>query len=171
MGLAESPPAAVAAMRRLPMNTNRHSRLDRPLALALTLGALSVGVGCGGDDELGTPTPEPVAQELVTKLPGQKWGSQQSGITAAASSKVTYGGGAVLSHVRTVALFWGPNVNSTVVSGGPAFLSAVTDSNYLDWMDEYFSASPTSQPIGRGSYWGSYVVPTLLTSGTVRETD
>src|SRR5450631_3416145 len=84
------------------------------------------------------------------------FGRKGSGATP--SSSPTYNGGVVLSHAQVVVVFWGPNVYSQVVSLMPTFISAMTDNEYLDWLDEYYADTPKVDPIGRGSWGGTYTI-------------
>lgn len=76
--------------------------------------------------------------------------------SAAPSAKVTYNftyhGGPVISNVKVVTIFWGPNVpNQGQVN---AFYKGITNSAHMDWLSEY--NTPT-QSIGRGTLYGSLV--------------
>ena len=71
---------------------------------------------------------------------------------AAAGAHLTYYGGPVISNVRVHDVFWGAGVQFQ--SQLDAFFTAITNSPYFDWLDEY--ATPT-QHIGRGSFGGSLV--------------
>jgi hypothetical protein len=84
------------------------------------------------------------------------FGREASGGTP--SSSPTYNGGLVLSHAQVVVVFWGPNVYSGVVSQVPTFISAMMDNEYVDWLDEYYADTPKSDPIGRGSWGGTYTI-------------
>jgi hypothetical protein len=68
---------------------------------------------------------------------------------------LSYYGGRVLSNVKVIAVFWGPNVNSAVKSGVGPFYAAVTNNVYMDWLSEY--DTPT-QNIGRGSFAGAVTI-------------
>jgi hypothetical protein len=61
---------------------------------------------------------------------------------------VTYGGGAVISNVKVVPVFWTSGVNSLVKEEIHCFFTAAVQSPYIDWLSEY--DTPT-QTIGRGS--------------------
>jgi hypothetical protein len=66
----------------------------------------------------------------------------------ASPNDVEYGGGAVLSNVRVVPVFWTGRVNAAVQSEIHCFYSATVSGSYMDWLSEY--DTPT-QHIGRGS--------------------
>ena len=63
-------------------------------------------------------------------------------------------------------MFWGPNVNATVKAQIGPFLQTLTDSAYMDSLDEYYpsnyaAVSPWTaslDPIGRGSLWGTVTI-------------
>ena len=78
----------------------------------------------------------------------------------ASSSYSAYGGGPVIPHVSVVVVFWGPSVNSTVTSSIGSFYQTITDSDYMDWLDEYYQGFPLTSydTIGRGSLWGQITI-------------
>lgn len=90
----------------------------------------------------------------------------QDGVGKKASDyNVVYFGGPVLSHVQVVAVFWGPNVDKNVQSKIGPFFKAVTNSTYLDWLQEYNTninsvdgRKGTAQNIGRGILAGSVTI-------------
>jgi hypothetical protein len=64
-------------------------------------------------------------------------------------------------------VFWGSNVNSTVVSNIGAFSGAVTNSVYMDILGEF---DTSTQLIGRGSSAGAITIQPLNTSTSLTET-
>jgi len=91
---------------------------------------------------------------------------------------LNYYGGHVISNVRVVVVFWGPNVNSTVRSQIGGFYAAVTNSPYLDWLSEYntnitaVDGQPgTNQFIGRGSLAGTATITPSNTGTFLQDTD
>jgi hypothetical protein len=76
--------------------------------------------------------------------------------SASAQDLVTYGGGRVVSHVKAVAVMWGPNVAPSTKASIGNYLQVLTDSQYMDSLDEYYTSSFASStnasiaPIGRG---------------------
>jgi hypothetical protein len=84
------------------------------------------------------------------------------------ASAPSYGGGPVLSDVQIVAVFWGNNVNPTITSGIGPFYAAMTDSTYMDWLDEY--NTPT-QRIGRGSLAGMVTIRPFNTNTNLQDSD
>ena len=100
---------------------------------------------------------------------------------APAGAQLTYYGGRVVSHVRTVGLLYGPGTYRTYVTGGVSpnmgtFLTGVSGSAYLSWLDgEYNTVTPTptanlgktNQRIGWGTYAGLVsVTPSTANGGT-----
>jgi pre-peptidase len=84
-------------------------------------------------------------------------------INAATSAHLTYYGGPVIQNVRVTQIDWNSSVpNQTDYAN---FYTAVTQSEYFDWLNEYNTTSP-AQSIGRGSYWGKYVDSQTSTSVT-----
>src|SRR5690242_2633800 len=89
-------------------------------------------------------------------------GSASSPASASSLCTLQYYGGPVVSSVKVVTVFWGPNVNSTVQTNIDGFYSTVTNSAYVDWLSEYDTigllaadSSPgTNQAIMRGSSGG-----------------
>jgi hypothetical protein len=101
------------------------------------------------------------------------------GGAATGAPYVTYSGGAIIPHVSIVVVFWGSNVNGTVKSEIAPFLQTLSDSAYMDSLDEYYpsnyagSAVGTGSldPIGRGSLWGTVTITPTHTSNNLANTD
>ena len=85
-----------------------------------------------------------------------------------------YYGGKVIPNAKVFVVNW----TSTVAPGGDlgAFYNAVTDSTYLDWLNEYDTnitptgtggaATGTNQLIGRGAYGGTFTItPSTANAG------
>lgn len=81
-------------------------------------------------------------------------------------------GGKVIPNVKVYAVFWGGSVSPEIRSGIGAFYRAVTNSQYLDWLNEYSTTldveagSKLGQPgsqqvIGRGTFAGVYTLSTF----------
>jgi hypothetical protein len=64
-------------------------------------------------------------------------------------------GNIVLANVKIVPVFWGSSVNSTVTSTMGGFYSAIVNSGYIDWLNEY---STSSQVLGRGTATAPYTI-------------
>ena len=56
--------------------------------------------------------------------------------TPFAAFTLTYYGGPVMSNVQVVAVFWTANVNATEQSNAPGFYSTVTNSPWMDVMQQ-----------------------------------
>ena len=86
-----------------------------------------------------------------------------------APCNLRYWGGHVISNVKIYAVFWGSGVNATTKSGIGGFFAALTNSDWMDWQNEYRTdiapaggGSGTGQLIGRGQFAG----PITLTPST-----
>jgi len=86
----------------------------------------------------------------------------------ATTAHLTYYGGKVLQNVKIVAVFWGPNVNTTITGGIGGFYSAVTGSAYFDWLTEYNTTSP-AQAIGHGTYYGAVTITPSITGTSLTD--
>jgi hypothetical protein len=90
-----------------------------------------------------------------------------------------YYGGPVVSNVRVVVVFWGPNVDSTVTSQIGNFYQDIVKSTYFDLVSEYSTTiapvgggTGTNQSIGRGSYGGAFtIVPSVCNTNSCTLTD
>ena len=87
-----------------------------------------------------------------------------------ANAHLNYYGGHVISNVHVIPVMWGNNVPSAVSGGIAAFYSAVTDSNYFDWLSEYDTNildyagnQGTNQHIGRGTSDAARVITPSVT--------
>ena len=94
------------------------------------------------------------------------------------SKGVAYYGGPVISHVKVVVVFWGPNVDAETQSKIGAFYTSVVNSNYLDWLDEYNTKiaavdgrQGTQQDIGRGTFAGSVTITPKNVNQTLDKVD
>jgi hypothetical protein len=98
-----------------------------------------------------------------TILPGPQGSATQPGPPGA---QLLYYGGPVISNVRVVVVFWGPNVNTAVTGGITPFFGAVTNSVYYDVVSEYSTkgsptadgAQSTNQILGRGTVDGPHTI-------------
>jgi hypothetical protein len=91
---------------------------------------------------------------------------------------VFYFGGPVISHVKAIAVFWGPSVDANTQSQIGGFLSSVVDSTYLDWLNTYNTKinavdgrKGTQQDIGRGKFIGTVTITPKNTQTTLDKTD
>jgi len=76
-------------------------------------------------------------------------------VNGATDGPVIYYGGPLLTSVKIYAVFWGAKVNANTQTKMGAFYTALTDSDYLDFLNQY--STPTIK-IGRGTYVGSTVI-------------
>lgn len=97
-------------------------------------------------------------------------------INTAVTANLKYYGGHVISNVRVIAVYWGPNVNSTITSGIGGFYSAVVNSPYIDWLSEYNTnitavggQAGTNQTIGRGTYGGAVTITPSVTATSITD--
>lgn len=84
-----------------------------------------------------------------------------------------YWGGHVISNVKIYAVFWGSGVNATTKAGIGGFFTALTNSDWMDWQNEYRTdispvggGSGTAQLIGRGQFAGPAITISPSTSAT-----
>src|SRR3954468_1211923 len=113
--------------------------MTRTALVSTFLTACLAGVtGCADDESASEPSGDitPVDRS-VGALSSGVHGDPTTPTPSTADSSATYGGGPVLSNVRIVSVFWGPNVDTTVTSQIGGFYSTLVDSPYLDWMREY----------------------------------
>jgi hypothetical protein len=128
-----------------------------PIIVALTLFA-----GCAP----ATVEDEPAvsgSRQAGPRAHGQPWRDpHQIHVAAApAGAHLTYFGGRVVSNIRVVQVLWGtgsylPQVSSTSSPSMATFYQGVTNSAYVDWLNEYNtntqSGTRTNQIIGRGGF-------------------
>jgi hypothetical protein len=82
-----------------------------------------------------------------------------------------HGGGTVMTTPKLYAVFWGPNVNSTVTSGIGSFYSSYLGflvPNTTGWFSSDYSAGGV---IGTGSYAGAYTITPFNQSTTLSQHD
>jgi hypothetical protein len=93
-------------------------------------------------------------------------GDPQAPLPIAPNNKLKYYGGPVIANVKVYQVNWGPNVDATLKMGMPGYYTAITNSTYFDWLNEYDTAGKTaqdgqagtSQHIGRGTFGGTYTI-------------
>ena len=100
--------------------------------------------------------------------------SSPSPAAAPANAWLNYYGGHVISNVKVVPVFWGPNVPSDVQTRVPQFYSAVTDSTLFDMLAEYdtnildFAGNQgTNQHIGRGTATAAITIAPSIGSTSI----
>jgi MYXO-CTERM domain-containing protein len=101
-------------------------------------------------------------------------------VPTAPNDKLKYYGGRVISNVKVIAVFWGPNISTAFQSQIGAFYSTITGSPFLDWLTEYDTIGKvgfvdgmpgSNQHIGRGTYVGGYVITPENTSVALTDDD
>ena len=146
------------------------------LSLTMTA-ALVAAAGCtGGGAQQGAGSD---LQQTVDRP-----GKSHTPARTAAGVTMEYFGGPVIPNPKVYVVWWGnpANLNPAITAahGGIAdFYAGVTNSNYLDWLNEYNTTVPaqagshvgsagTNQLIGRGNYVGTLTL-TSIPSGNVTD--
>jgi len=86
-----------------------------------------------------------------------------------------YYGGRVISNVKIYAVAWGTQVDPVTLNNIPGFLSAVSNSDVMDWQSEFntninsqsgtsMGAPGTGQLVGRGVYAGGFIISPSISS-------
>ncbi len=97
-----------------------------------------------------------------------------------AAPKVLYFGGPVISAVKIVSVFWGSKVNPIIKNGIDQFYVDVTNSTYMDWLNNEYNTSRktsdgsrdgTGQSIGRGMLFKSVVINPINTAVKLDKVD
>jgi uncharacterized protein (TIGR03382 family) len=95
---------------------------------------------------------------------------------SAAPAKLSYYGGRVISHVQIVEVNWGPNIDATVKSQLSGFYTSITQSAFLDWLEEYDThrngsdgLPGSNQVIGRGTFTGSFTITPSITANSITD--
>jgi hypothetical protein len=98
--------------------------------------------------------------------------------SSAASGKLFYYGGPVISKVKGYVVFWGPNVDQETKLKIGDFTANMANSTYLDWLNEYDTnlvavdgRKGTQQHVSRGSYGGAVTIKPANASMTIDDTD
>jgi hypothetical protein len=98
---------------------------------------------------------------------------------ARASDRAIYYGGRVISNVEVVVVFWTSGVDATTQSQIGPFLSAVTNSSYFDWLQEYDTIGldgqdmlpGSNQHIGRGTFSEAITITPMNGSTSLLDSD
>ncbi len=144
---------------------------------------LVLAAGCSESAFAPSETEDPLASDTAT-IPVDLKSASEHQITPAATRTMLYFGGPVISNPKVYVVWWGSaaNINSvlTAAHGGIAdFYAGVTNSNFLDWMNEYdtnittqsgsHAGTPgTGQHIGRGNFIGTRTL-TPVPAGNVTD--
>ncbi len=94
---------------------------------------------------------------------------------------VQYYGGHVLPSVKVYAVLWGGSVDTTTASSIGPFYRAVTNSEYLDWLNEYSTnisiqagtstGEGTDQLVGRGTFAGTVTIAPGINKASLTDND
>ena len=101
------------------------------------------------------------------------WSHPVSCSGGSCSVQMHYYGGHVISNPKVYAVYWGSSVDSSVTSGNPAFLKAMTNSSLFEQLAEYNTNTNggTNQFIGRGTFGGSFTITPSNTSTSIADSD
>jgi hypothetical protein len=155
------------------------------IVIACAASYLSVlAVGCSVNAADPSETEDPLVSDTGTIPVDLKSKSEQLRIPAATTRTMQYFGGPVISNPKVYVVWWGnpASINSvlTAARGGIAdFYAGVTNSSYLDWMNEYDTnittqsgshagTAGTGQHIGRGNFVGTRTL-TPVPAGNVTD--
>ena len=135
-----------------------------------------------------------VGTAAAADVPHAPWGYQGGALTGSAhpmpmspapqaappGAHLNYLGGPVVSHASIESVYWGSS--GTYLGGsGPGeqpmteFFQGVTDSSYMDWLNEYATTNQVRQfdlppqTIGRGSYQGQTTISPSVTATTITD--
>ena len=145
--------------------------------------ALALAAGCSAGDSAATDDESDVVAQgvsVATPYPVDFPAKSRTPITnAATAATLQYYGGPVIANPKVYVVWWGNpskiNPALTAAKGGIAdFFAGITNSKYLDWLNEYDTAIPvqagshagsagTGQHIGRGNYAGTLTLTTVPT--------
>jgi hypothetical protein len=82
--------------------------------------------------------------------------------------QVQYFGGRVIPNAKVQAVFWTAGVSATTQAQVGGFYEALTNSEWMDWLDEYSTVLPggSGQRIGRGAFAGAWTITPATTPHT-----
>jgi len=155
------------------------------MIVACTASYLSVfAAGCSVNAFESSETEDQLVSDTGTIPVDLKSNSQRLPTPAATTRTMQYFGGPVISNPKVYVVFWGnpANISSllTATKGGLAdFYAGVTNSNYMDWWNEYDTnittqsgshagTAGTGQHIGRGNFAGTRTL-TPVPAGNVTD--
>jgi hypothetical protein len=140
--------------------------------------------GCAANAFDSSESEDQLVSETGTIPVDLKSNSLRLGIPAATTRTMQYFGGPVISNPKVYVVFWGNPANIspllTATTGGLAdFYAGVTNSNYMDWWNEYDTnittqsgshagTAGTGQHIGRGNFAGTRTL-TPVPAGNVTD--
>ena len=98
-------------------------------------------------------------------------------LPTAPSGRLVYHGGKVISNVKVYQVLWGPNVWTKTVTDMAGFYTAVTNSEYFDWLGSQYDTvgrksvvdgqTTSNQNIGRGSFGGTITITPSIAATTI----
>jgi hypothetical protein len=97
-------------------------------------------------------------------------------LPTAPSNLLQYFGGPILGTVTVYTVFWGPNVDATVVSALDGYYTTILGSEYFKWLSEYSTAGVTPQPpatmssnqmLTLGNFGGHFTINPPQQTGTI----
>jgi len=118
------------------------------------------------------------AQQRIVPL-GPAETPRSSTIMNLSGPHLNYYGGRVISNVQVAVVFWTANVDATTQSQIGGFYSAITNSPYLDMLNEYDTTGlngladgqpGSNQTIGRGTVIGPYTITPFTNATTIDDT-
>ncbi len=154
--------------------------LRRLSAILAVPAALALFAACGGNVPSGTEA-DRAGLTLGTHAHLMPMDSpEHSVVPAATASDLTYRGGAVISNVKVVQVLWGSGsyLSNITSSGSPnmgSAYTAMTNSNYIDWLDGDYRTTAdnvgtgTNQHVGRGSFSAKVQIAPSTGSGNVND--
>jgi hypothetical protein len=132
----------------------------------------------GADQGQASAVAEPgQTRGLIHIVPFGRVASGLKNTFAPTGAHLTYWGGPVISNIKVVVVFWGPNVVTTSAADGTAtlshFFTDITSSRYFDLLTEYTTAgiqgndgvSTSNQSIGHGSFVSAVTITPSLCPG------
>jgi hypothetical protein len=140
---------------------------SRSWGFSFALGIASIWlIGCGGqpendpvEEQMALIGFEPGTRAHVMPLVSPQTVTDEATIQPAATARLRYFGGRVISKVSVVQVLYGSgtflsNITSSSAPSMGSFYAQVTNSAYFDWLTEYntTAAGGTNQTIGRGTF-------------------
>lgn len=99
-------------------------------------------------------------------------------VTKPVTANLQYLGGPVISNVKIVGVFWGPNVDATTQAKIGGYFQALAASTYWNFLTEYDTnitavngRQGTNQTIGQGSFVANYTITPSWTSANIDDTN
>ena len=138
--------------------------MPRPLSVFLYFLTLTAGVAVAGPVHIVRRNPAAPPAGAAPSQIGSDAGIPYCGISGCDPNtmlKFHYFGGNVIPNVKLYAVFWTSGVDATTQNQIGPFYQALTNSSWMDWLNEYSTApinGGSNQLIGRGTYAGSYTI-------------